>query len=223
MKSDFRLPPDDALAERLRTGDEEAFALVLDSWSSSMLRLARSFVSTDTSAEEVVQDTWLAVVRGIAAFEGRSTVKTWIFRILVNHAKTRGAKESRVIPFGTLLSEDEGPTVDPSRFRPTSEPYPGHWRAERQPQPWPGPEDAALGSETRRVVAQALAVLPDRHRVVITLRDVEGHTSDEVCALLNISPGNQRVLLHRARAAVRAELEDYWRLATPSCPSPETR
>jgi RNA polymerase sigma-70 factor (ECF subfamily) len=178
-----------------------------------MLRLARSFVSTDTSAEEVVQDTWLAVVRGIAAFEGRSTLKTWVFRILVNHAKTRGAKESRVIPFGSLLSEDEGPTVNPSRFRPPSDPYPGHWRAGQQPHSWPGPEEAALGSEARRVVAGALAVLPDRHRVVITLRDVEGHTSDEVCALLNISPGNQRVLLHRARAAVRAELEDYFSAA----------
>jgi RNA polymerase sigma-70 factor (ECF subfamily) len=200
----------DTLTERLRKGDELAFQLVLDAWSPSMLRLARTFVSTGASAEEVVQDTWLAVIRGLAGFEGRSSLRTWVFRILVNTAKSRGVRESRVIPFGSLLSEDDGPTVDPSRFRPTSFPHAGHWREGQKPQPWSEPETAAVGAEVRKVVAAALADLPERSRVVITLRDVEGCTSDEVCDMLDISPGNQRVILHRARAVVRGKLEDYY-------------
>ncbi|GAA1991645.1 RNA polymerase sigma factor [Catenulispora subtropica] len=210
MGHDSSLPPDGELAARLRGGDEAAFRLVLDAWSPSMLRLARSFVATAHSAEEVVQEAWLGVIQGVGRFEGRSSLKTWVFRILVNTARNRGAKESRTLPFSSLLPEDEGPTVDPSRFRPGSDPYPGHWNPGQKPQPWMLPETAMLRAEARRVVGAALAALPDRHRIVVTLRDVEGYSSEEVCAMLGISAGNQRVILHRGRAAVRARLEEYF-------------
>ncbi|WP_446045456.1 RNA polymerase sigma factor [Streptomyces olivaceus] len=203
------LPPDEVLVQRLRDGDEETFALVLDTWSSSMLRLAMSFVSTKDSAEEAVQDTWLAVIRGISGFEGRSSLKTWVYRILVNTAKTRGTKESRTVPFASLLPEEEGPTVDASRFRVPGEPYAGHWAVGQEPRPWHMPEDHVLRDEVRKVITEAIDELPPRLRTVITLRDVAGYGSEEVCTLLEISPGNQRVLLHRARALLRRRLEDY--------------
>ncbi|WP_405604276.1 sigma-70 family RNA polymerase sigma factor [Streptomyces sp. NBC_01410] len=203
------LPPDEILVERLRDGDEGTFALVLDAWSGGMLRLAMSFVSTKATAEEAVQDTWLAVIRGISAFEGRSSLKTWVYRILVNTAKARGAKESRTVPFASLLPEEEGPTVDASRFRAPGERYAGHWAVGQEPLPWHIPEDHVLRGEVREVIAEALDELPPRLRTVITLRDVAGYGSQEVCSLLEISPGNQRVLLHRARAFMRRKLEDY--------------
>jgi RNA polymerase sigma-70 factor, ECF subfamily len=203
------LPSDEVLVARLRDRDEAAFALMVDAWSDGLLRLARSFVSTSDSAAEVVQETWLAVVQGVARFEGRSSLKTWVYRILVNTAKTRGVRESRTVPWSSLpVAEDAGPTVDPSRFQGPGEPYEGHWR--EFPAPWPSPEPAALAGEIRTVVSAALARLPERQRVVITLRDVEGYGSDEVCSILEITAANQRVLLHRARAFVRAELEAYF-------------
>jgi len=206
------LPPDTVLVAGLRDGDEAAFELVLDAWSAGLLRLARSFVSTDASAAEVVQETWLAVIQGVARFEGRSSLKTWIYRILVNTAKRRGLRESRTIPWSSLqTAEDEGPTVDPERFRGPGEPWEGHWR--EFPAPWPSPEPAALAGEIRAVVSAALARLPDRQRMVISLRDVEGLPSDEVSELLEITAANQRVLLHRARAFVRGELEAYFATA----------
>ena len=204
------LPLDSELAQRLSDGDEAAFRMVLDSWSPSMLRLARSFVSTIDSAEEVVQEAWLGVIKGIDRFEARASLKTWVFQILVNIAKRRGVQESRTVPFSSLLPEDEGSAVDPSRFQKPSDPYPGHWNPGQKPRAWSLPEDEALRGEVRRVVAEALAAMPDRHRVVVTLRDVEGYGADEVCAILNISLGNQRVILHRARAAVRTRLETYF-------------
>ncbi|MFF3245459.1 RNA polymerase sigma factor [Streptomyces sp. NPDC002870] len=203
------LPPDEVLVERLRDGDEETFALVLDTWSGGLLRLAMSFVSTKATAEEAVQDTWLAVIRGISAFEGRSSLKTWVYRILVNTAKARGAKESRTVPFASLLPEEEGPTVDASRFRAPGERYAGHWAVGQEPLPWHVPEDHVLRGEVREMIAEALDELPPRLRTVITLRDVAGYGSEEVCSLLEISPGNQRVLLHRARAFMRRKLETY--------------
>jgi RNA polymerase sigma-70 factor, ECF subfamily len=207
------LPPDDELVERLRDGDEAAFALVLDAWSDGLLRLARSFVSTHDSAAEVVQETWLAVIRGIGGFEGRSALKTWVYRICVNTAKRRGVREQRSVPMSVLAGEDEGPTVDPARFREPGEEWAGHWR--EFPAPWPvlepeGPEQRALAGEVRDHLARALEKLPERQRIVITLRDVEGYGADEVCAMLEITAANQRVLLHRARAFVRAELEEYF-------------
>lgn len=206
----MELPPDELIVDRLRAGDEEIFALLLDAWCPGLMRLALTFVSTKSSAEEVVQETWLAVIRGIDGFEGRSSLKTWVYRIMVNTAKARGSRESRTVPFASLLPEDSGPTVDPSRFRGRDDPWPRHWASGQEPRPWQLPEEQALHGEVQQVIADALEALPPRLRTVITLRDVEGYRSDEVCDLLEISPGNQRVLLHRARAAVRRELENYF-------------
>lgn len=203
-------PPDEVLVARLRDGDEAAFVLLVDTWSGGMGRLARSFVATNESAAEVVQDTWLAVIRGIDSFEGRASLKTWIYRILVNTAKRRGVREGRTIPMSSLLPTDEdyGPTVDPARFLEAGHEWAGHWR--EFPAAWPSPESAAVSGEIHAQVADAVAALPDRQRIVITLRDVEGYTSDEVREILDISAANQRVLLHRARAFVRARLEMYF-------------
>jgi RNA polymerase sigma-70 factor, ECF subfamily len=198
------LPADDVLVTGLRSGDEATFASLLDTWSASMIRLARGFVSTDASAEDVVQDTWLAVIRGIHGFHGTSSLRTWVYRILVNTAKKRGVKEKRTVPW-TSVEPDAGPTVDPSRFRGAGEEFPGHWR--EFPEPW------VLDGEFRQIVQRALDDLPERQRTVVALRDVEGHTSEEVCAMLEISAANQRVLLHRGRASVRTRLEAYFATA----------
>jgi RNA polymerase sigma-70 factor (ECF subfamily) len=200
------LPADDVLVELLRSGDEDAFALLLDGWSGGMLRLARSFVSTEESAAEVVQETWLAVIEGIGRFEGRSSLKTWVYRILTNKAKRRGVREHKVVPMSSV--DDSGPTVDPSRFRPADDPFPGHWWD--FPPAWPSPEQGLLGSEARTRLAEALAGLPERQRLVVVLRDVEGRPYGEVCELLGITAANQRVLLHRARAFLRGKLEEYY-------------
>jgi RNA polymerase sigma factor (sigma-70 family) len=192
-------PSDDVVVAALRAGDEAMFAELLDTWSRGMLRVARSYVSTDHSAEEVVQDTWLAVIDGIDGFERRSSVKTWIFRILVNTAKKRGVRESRTLPWSTF--ERDGGWGSPGQM-------PDGWK--EPPAAWVTPEGEALASEVRGLIAEALARLPPRQRIVISLRDVEGCTSEEVCEILEISAANQRVLLHRARAAVRDRLADYF-------------
>jgi RNA polymerase sigma-70 factor (ECF subfamily) len=205
------VPPDADLVARLSARDESAFCLVVDAWSPGMLRLARSLVSTQASAEEVLQDTWLAVVAGVSKFEGRSSLKTWVYRILVNTARRRGARESRTLPWSSWRPDsDEAsePSVDPARFQGPAEAYPGHWR--EFPESWPTPETAALAGEVRAQVIDAVDRLPVRQRVVIVLRDIEGYTSDEVCSILSISPANQRVLLHRARVTVRGTLEEYF-------------
>jgi len=199
---------DDAIVAGVRSGDEAVFAQLLNDWSRSMLLLARTFVSTEASAEEVVQDTWLAVIRGIDRFEGRSSLRTWVYRILVNTAKKRGVRESRTVPWSSLpAEEDRGPTIDPALFRDADDQYPGGWRS--FPLTWPSSDGAVLAGEIRAQVRAAVDALPDRQRVVITLRDVLGHTSGEVCEMLEISGPNQRVLLHRARAAVRTQLAPY--------------
>jgi RNA polymerase sigma-70 factor (ECF subfamily) len=202
------LPPDDVVVAALRTGDEAMFAALLDTWSRGMLRLARSYVSTNDSAEEVVQDTWLAVIGGIDGFEARSSVKTWVYRILVNTAKKRQVRESRTVPWSSAFTLEDGPTVDPARFHDGDSPLSGGWK--HLPAAWPAPEGEILASEVRAQIAAALSELPPRQRSVITLRDVEGCTSGEVCEILDISQANQRVLLHRARAAVRGRLEGYF-------------
>ncbi len=199
--------PDEALVAGVRSGDEAVFAELVTRWSPSMLLLARTFVSTAASAEEVVQDTWLAVIRGIDRFEGRSSLRTWVYRILVNTGKTRGVRESRTMPWSSLAEEDSGPTVDPALFRGADDQYPGGWLS--FPGEWQSAEGGALASELRLKVRCAFDELPDRQRVVIVLRDVMGHSTDEVCQILEISGANQRVLLHRARAAVRARLAPY--------------
>ncbi|MFB9962312.1 RNA polymerase sigma factor [Sinosporangium siamense] len=211
------LPPDDVVVAGLRSGDEELFARLLDEWSPGMLRVAGSYLSTRASAEEVVQETWLAVIAGIDGFEGRSSVKTWIYRILANTAKKRQARESRTIPWSSAFDgapeHDGAPAADrpDRRFHGAGGPSPGAWR--EPPARWPTPEGEALAAETRDRLAAALAELPPRQRTVITLRDVEGCTSEEVCEILAISAANQRVLLHRARASVRGRLSDYFQVA----------
>jgi RNA polymerase sigma-70 factor (ECF subfamily) len=208
---------DAVLVARLRAGDESAFTHVVDAWSPTMLRLARTFVSTDASAQEIVQETWLAVVRGLDRFEGRSSVRTWVFRILSNLGKTRGVREARSVPMSSLSRADtEGPTVDPSRFRGADDEWSNGWTLVGSPRAWsPSPEDAALAGEVRRQVATALQELPERQRTVVSLRDVHGMSADEVCVTLAISPANQRVLLHRGRARLRETLENYYRGLTP--------
>lgn len=195
---------DVALVAALVARDETTFTSLVDLWGPTMLRVARGHVSTEASAEEVVQDTWLAVLRGIDRFEGRSSLRTWVFHILANIAKTRGVRERRTVPMSSL-GDDGRPTVDPDRFRDAADPYPGGWKS--FPIAWPGPEQRALSHDVHDVVARAIAALPQQQRAVLTLRDVHGFGADEVCELLDLSVGNQRVLLHRGRASVRSRLE----------------
>jgi len=200
----YELRVDDAaLADALRARDENSFRVVVNAWTPLMTRVARSHVSTDASADEVVQEAWLAVLRGIDRFEGRSSLRTWTFRILTNIARTRGTREHRSVPLSSL-----GPTVDPDRFRGPKDQYPGGWKV--FPVEWPEPEDAVVDAERVEVVAAAIAALPERQRLAITMRDVHGFSSDEVCEVLELTPANQRVLLHRARAAVRAAIADRY-------------
>src|SRR3954447_3635158 len=209
---------DAALLDALRAGVESAFATIVDRWSGSMIRVARGHVATDSAAEEVVQDTWLAVITGLDGFRGQSSLRTWVYRILVNKAKTRGARDHRVVPFASLESPTSGaagrPAVDPTRFQGADERFPGGWR--EFPEEWP--ENALLAQEVGDVVREALRTLPVRQRVVVTLRDLHGHTAVEVSDLLDISTGNQRVLLHRGRSVVRAHLEQYFAGATVAIP-----
>jgi RNA polymerase sigma-70 factor (ECF subfamily) len=204
-------PEDDELLARLRGGDESAFAGLVAHWSPMMLRVARSHLSTDASSEEVVQETWMAVIRGLDGFEGRSSLRTWVFRILTNIAKTRGVREARSVPMSSWRpSAEGGPTVDPDRFQSAGGDFPHNWTPAGAPVPWePGPEQSAVAGEIRRLLAAALEDLPDRQRAVVTLRDVHGLSSEEVCSTLELSQANQRVLLHRGRAAVRRVLENY--------------
>jgi RNA polymerase sigma-70 factor, ECF subfamily len=221
MRDQPDLPSDAELVARLRGRDEAAFALVLDAWSGGMSRVARSIVSTHASADEVVQDAWLAVVHAIGTFEARSSLKTWVYRILVNTAKRRAMREGRHVSWSLIPGEDDTPTVDPARFGGPGDPFPGHWLA--FPAPWPSPEQNMLAGEIQAQVEAALAALPERQRVVITLRDVEGYSSDEVCSILEISAANQRVLLHRARAFVRGRLEEYFVASAASDVGTEVR
>jgi RNA polymerase sigma-70 factor (ECF subfamily) len=198
------------LIAALRAGDEAVFSDLVGEWSRPMLTLARSFVSTEASAEEVVQETWLAVIKGLDRFEGRSALRTWVYRILVNTAKSRGVKEHRTLPWSSVAGDDAGPSLDPALFQSAGEAYPGHWRA--APAAWPADvavEGSVLAAEVRGELRTAVDALPGRQRTVLTLRDVLGHSSEEVCQLLEISQANQRVLLHRARTAVRAGLAAY--------------
>jgi RNA polymerase sigma-70 factor (ECF subfamily) len=175
-----------------------------------MLRVARQYVRDQRAAEDVVQETWVALLEGIGRFQGRATIRTWLFRVLVNRAITRAQRDRRQVPFCALEGDeaagDDGPTVDPSRFLDADHPrWPGHWAAD----PPQLPEQRLLARETLARVRAAIDRLPARQRSVIVLRDVGGFSADEVCATLEVSEANQRVLLHRARAKVRDELERY--------------
>jgi RNA polymerase sigma-70 factor (ECF subfamily) len=200
---------EEALVARLQAGDEAAFRELVTRHDRAMRRLARSYVHTVSAADEVVQETWLAVIRGLPNFERRSSLKTWIFRILVNRAQTRGVRERRVVPFSALAPSDDDPTVDPDRFLPPGHPVAGYWSA-TPTRFFELPEERLLAAEAAGLIAQAIAGLPDRQRRVIELRDVEGWESTEVCESLGLSPENQRVLLHRARSTVRSILEEYF-------------
>jgi len=197
---------DAELLQRLRAGDEAAFMDLVDRYGPLMLRIALMHVSSRAVAEEVVQDSWLGVLKGLDRFEGRSSLKTWITRIVANQARTRGERERRSVPVSALTPDDEEPAVDPSRFRPFDDPrYPGGWS--QPPDSWP--EERLLAGETLELVRDAIAQLPPRQQEVILLRDVEGWEPEEVSDALGLSAGNQRVLLHRARSKVRNRLEDY--------------
>ena len=199
------------LIDRLRNGDESAFTWLVDTYSPSLKRLALVFVSVDAVAEEVVQETWLAVLTGIGRFEGRSSLKTWLFKILTNRAKTRAVREKRTVRFSELgLEEEDGPAVSPERFLPSDHPsFPGHWSI--PPHPWSGvAEQAVLRRETMEVLRRGLEKLPRLQRTVVTLRDVDGRPAHEVCAALELSEANQRVLLHRGRSRLRSILETYF-------------
>jgi RNA polymerase sigma-70 factor (ECF subfamily) len=211
MRGDFS---DDAtLVDALRSGDESAFGWLLDRYHAPLRRTARMYVATDSLADEVVQETWVAVLHGIDRFEGRSSLKTWLYRIVMNLARTRGARESRTIPFSSApgaLTEGAGATIEPDRFRPADDPdWPGHWRS--FPLDWEHqPESRLLGAETLALLEAAIGALPPAQREVVVLRDVDGWTSTEVCNTLGLSETNQRVLLHRGRAKIRTALESYF-------------
>jgi RNA polymerase sigma-70 factor (ECF subfamily) len=195
------LVEDPDLVAALRGGDEAAFGAVVRAWSPAMLRVARAYVHSHSSAEEVVQEAWLGVLRSLPGFEGRAQLRTWVFRILANVARRRGRTEAR------MNAELDGPTVDPRRFRDDDDPYPGHWRNAAAPHDW-GPEPVVLAAEFRAVLGRALATLPERQRAVVELRDVHGFDGEAVCELLDLTPANQRVLLHRGRAKLRSVLEE---------------
>ena len=196
------------LLARLRAGDEAAFGQLVARHHGTMLAVAQTYVKGRATAEEVVQETWLGVIQGLDRFEGRSALKTWILSILVNKAKTRGTREARSVPFASLAQEDDQPAVAPERFRGRDDAYPGHWRA--FPGNWHVSAEAAVQDrETLRIAMGAIADLPAAQRTVIRMRDVEGYSAAEVCAALDVSEGNQRVLLHRARSRVRAALERH--------------
>jgi RNA polymerase sigma-70 factor (ECF subfamily) len=195
-----------ALLARLRGGDERAFETLVERLYPTMLAVARHHVSNRAVAEEVVQEAWLGVLKGLDRFEGRSSLKTWILRILVNTAKTRGARDARTVPFASLAPVGEEPAVEPERFRGPDDPFPGHWRA--YPGNWQRlPEEALADRETLDVVLSTIRQLPPPQRLVITMRDIQGCDAAEVCEVLDVSEGNQRVLLHRARSKVRSALE----------------
>ncbi len=197
-----------ALLDRLRAGEEAAFMELVDKYQASMLHIARLHISTQAVAEEVVQDAWLGILQGLDRFEGRSSLKTWMFRILVNTAKTRGQREGRSVPFASLGTDVDEPSVAETWFQGPGADWPGHWST--IPADWRGvPEDRLLASETLRVIGEAVENLPTMQAEVIRLRDVLGWSSEEVRNALDLSETNQRVLLHRARARVRGALEEY--------------
>ena len=194
----------------LRGGDEAAFAALVDQYQGTLTRLAMLFVLDRAVAEDVVQETWLGLLRGLDQFEGRASLKTWLFRILTNRARTRASREARSVPFSALADsevETFEPAVDPSRFRDADDRWPGHWRV--APTADDLPEQRVLADELATRIRAAVDGLPPAQREVVTLRDIKGWTGPEVSQALELSDANQRVLLHRGRSKVRAVLETY--------------
>lgn len=210
-KTEAALPDDQSLVEALQRGEESAFVALVEAYQGLLIRLAMPYVAHRAMAEDVVQETWLGVLRGLGRFEARSSLKTWICRILVNRARTRAERDGRLIPFSSFTAADGEagePAVDPARFYSTG-PFEGHWMS--MVQSWDDlPEESLLSDETRERVRTAIEALPANQRTVITLRDIEGWQAPEVCTALEISEANQRVLLHRARGKVRQALERYF-------------
>jgi RNA polymerase sigma-70 factor (ECF subfamily) len=201
-------PQETDLLVRLRAGDERAFETLVERHHAVMLAVARGYVKTHAAAEEVVQDAWLGVLQGLDRFQGRSSLRTWIVSIVINIARTRAVRDARTVPFSALDSESGRAAVSPDRFRGPQDAFPGHWN--RYPSDWRSlPEEVLVAQETIGVVMRAMDDLPAAQQAVIRMRDVDGWTGEEVCAALNISSGNQRVLLHRARSQVRAALERH--------------
>jgi RNA polymerase sigma-70 factor, ECF subfamily len=198
------------LLVRLRRGEEAAFSQLVVRLHGSMVRLAMVYVGNLAVAEEVAQDAWVGVLAQLDRFEGRSSLRTWVLRIVANRARTRAVRERRTLPFSSLdgLDEPGRPAVEPDRFLPAGHRWAGHWAS--PPRSWHGvPEERLLSAETRAEVGRAVALLAPAQRAVITLRDVEGLSAAETCELLGLTEGNQRVLLHRARSKVRRALERY--------------
>ncbi|MGH2595779.1 MAG: RNA polymerase sigma factor [Actinomycetota bacterium] len=202
-------PEDLALVALLQAGDEVAFMMLVEQHQGPMLRIARMYVSTQAVAEEVVQDAWVGILKGLGQFQGRSSLRTWMYRILANIAKTRGQREGRSLPFSSLVSDDDAaPAVADSWFQSSGDRSPDHWSS--LPNDWRGiPEDRLLATETLRVIGQAIEGLPTTQAEVIRLRDVLGWSSEEVRNALDVSETNQRVLLHRARSRVRRAVDEY--------------
>ena len=199
-------PAPDPILERLRAGDESAFRELVGKLHGPLRRLAASVVGSQAAADEVVQDTWTAALEGLEKFEGRASLKTWLFRICVNRARSRRERDQRMTPFSAFeASDEEGTSVDPSAFDET-----GHWHSSPADQRFDvSPEGEQLRGELRDRLSRAVAELPERMRVVLSLRDIDGLSGEEVCNVLQITESNQRVLLHRARTKVRAALAEY--------------
>lgn len=199
---------DAATIEKLLSGDETTFMVLVDQHQPTMLRLAQMYVSSRAVAEEVVQEAWIGILKGLPTFEGRSSLRTWMYKIVTNVAKTRGVREGRSLPFSALGGGTHDDPVDPSWFQGEGEPFPGGWRT--FPDDWRGiPEDRLLGRETLDHISRALDGMPAMQAEVVRLRDVLGWTSDEVCNALELTETNQRVLLHRGRSRIRRELDTY--------------
>ena len=201
---------DAALLAALRAGDERAFERLVDRHQAALVRVARQYVPTQEIAEDVAQEAWLGLLRGLDSFEGRSSLRTYLFRIVMNLARTRGVREARSAPFSSLVRDgEEGPSVEPERFISSPARGAGHWASPIRP--WSqSAEQIALSDEAVATVYEAIEHLPENQRRVVTLRDVEGFGADEVCDLLVLSEGNQRVLLHRARTKLRQALAEYY-------------
>jgi RNA polymerase sigma-70 factor, ECF subfamily len=212
MISGTSAPDDDAqLLGRIRDGEEHAFVTLVERYQSSLLRLAHMYVDA-SAVDDVVQDTWIGVLHGLASFEGRASFKTWLFRILVNRARTRAVRNARTVPMSSFVQEETEAhefAVDPARFRPADDRYPGHWMPLLKPSLDDMPEERLLSGELHSIVRNALSALPPVQAEVVRLRDVEGLPSEEVCQLLMLTEGNQRVLLHRGRSKIRGALESY--------------
>lgn len=202
------IPDERRLVDALRAGDEAAFAKLVDTYGSSMLRVARAYVRSHAVAEEVVQETWLQILGALDRFEGRSSLRTWLFVVLGNCARKRAEREGRYVSFALPgLAE---PTVDAARFFPGDHPrWAGMWTT--LVDGWEDlPVEVLISGEARARITEAIEALPPNYATVFTLRDIEGWESSDVCALLGISAANQRVLLHRARARIRGALEEYF-------------